>query len=65
VFGLYGGDGDASGTVDMDDKTAVWEILVGKSGYRMADFDLDGQVDNRDKNGIWLEGLGETSQVPE
>jgi dienelactone hydrolase len=64
-FGMIAGDIDASGVIDSNDKTGLWESQSGQSGYLQADIDLDGQADNPDKNDLWLKNLGKTSQVPE
>lgn len=64
VWGMIGGDGDASGTVDSVDKTSFWSILTGKAGYLSGDYDMDGQIDNTDKNDVWLINIDETTQVP-
>lgn len=64
AWGMIGGDGDASGTVDNIDKTSFWSILSGKSGYLSGDYNLDGEINNQDKNDIWLENLDKNTQVP-
>jgi len=65
VYGLCGGDGNADGTINADDKTAVWSIETGNSGYLNGDFNLDSQTDNLDKNDIWFDNIDNSSQVPE
>ncbi|MCF8369255.1 MAG: hypothetical protein K9G76_09455 [Bacteroidales bacterium] len=64
VFGMYGGDSNADGTIDGNDKVSFWSILAGKSGYLSADFNFDGQINNPDKNQVWLPNQGMTIQVP-
>jgi len=64
VYGMYSGDGDADGTINMDDKT-IWTIQAGTQGYKSADFDMDGQVDNVDKNDTWVDNESQNSQIPE
>jgi len=64
TYGLYGGDGNADGTVDNDDKISIWWLIAGKRGYESADFNLDGQANNKDKNDIWQNNLTESSQIP-
>lgn len=64
-FGMIAGDINASGVIDSNDKTDLWESQSGQSGYLKADIDLDGQADNPDKNDLWLKNLGKTSLLPE
>lgn len=64
AFGMIGGNGDASNTVDMGDKTNVWMIKAGLKGYLFGDYTMDGQVNNQDKNDIWVENFGKTSVIP-
>ncbi len=64
IYGLYAGDADASGIIDFSDKSAVWEVQAGYSGYHMGDVNLDGQVYNQDKNNIWFKNINIESQVP-
>jgi len=65
VYGLYGGDGNADGTINADDKTTVWSIEAGEGGYLKGDFNLDSQTDNKDKNDFWIPNFGQDTQVPE
>jgi len=65
IYGLYGGDGNADGVINLDDKTTVWSVETGTGGYLMGDFNLDSQTDNRDKNDILLLNIGSESQVPD
>ena len=64
LWGMVCGDGDANGTIETDDKTNFWSILVGKTGYLSADYNMDGQTTNIDKNDYWLDNLTKESQVP-
>jgi len=64
-WGMFSGDGDANGLIQLLDKTEIWSPNAGKMGYLMGDFNLDGQVDNKDKNEFWLPNLGKVSQMPE
>jgi len=64
VYGMYGGDGNADGQVNLQDKNDVWNAQSGASGYNPADFDLNGQVNLQDKNNIWNPNSGNASQVP-
>ncbi len=54
IWGMMSGDGDGSGTVNINDKTLVWSINAGKTGYFTSDFNLDRQTNNKDKNEKWL-----------
>lgn len=64
VFGMYGGDGDANGQIQAQDKNNVWNLQSGLAGYYPADFDLNGQVQAQDKNNIWSPNSGNGSAVP-
>lgn len=63
-FGMIGGNGDASNSVNANDKTSVWMIEAGLEGYLSGDFSLDGQVNNRDKNDVWYHNLGKSIVLP-
>jgi len=63
-YGMYGGDGDANGQIQTQDKNNVWNPQSGLSGYQMGDFDLNGQVQTQDKNNIWNPNSGIGSSVP-
>ena len=65
IWGLIGGDGNADGEVNNEDKNNFWSILAGRSGYLSGDYDFDGNVNNIDKNDIWRINLNNGSQVPE
>jgi len=64
VYGMYGGDGDANGQIQTQDKNEVWNPQSGSSGYLPGDFDMNGQVQTQDKNNIWNPNSGVASQVP-
>jgi hypothetical protein len=64
-FGMIGGDGDISGTIDILDKTDTWKNETGETGYKYGDYNLNRQVSNPDKNNIWLPNQGSSSQIPE
>jgi hypothetical protein len=63
-FGMFGGDGNADGSIDADDKQA-WTLMAGASGYFLPDFSLDGQVSNEDKDEVWIENVGIETSVPQ
>jgi len=65
LWGMTGGDGDASLQVSNADKVDVWNPQAGTSGYKTGDFNLSGQVDNQDKNDVWAPNSGMGSQVPQ
>ncbi|MCK4980234.1 MAG: hypothetical protein KAS62_07550, partial [Candidatus Delongbacteria bacterium] len=64
VWGMMGGDYDASGVIDDADKANGWNIEAGNAGYLNADYNLNGEVENIDKNDIWYENYGYEIQVP-
>lgn len=64
IWGMFSGDGNADGIINIDDKNTIWLNQTGQSGYKAADFDIGGKVDNKDKNEQWLENLNQQSQVP-
>jgi hypothetical protein len=63
-YGLYAGDFNSDGSINVSDKTNPWSTGAGKFGYLPSDGDLDGQADNQDKNDEWLPNDGKGSQVP-
>jgi len=65
IWGMFGGDGDADGQVNLNDKSNVWVIQAGTKGYKSGDMDMDGKVNNPDKNDVWIGNTGSNSQVPD
>jgi len=65
IWGSFAGDGNADKTVNMLDKTVIWESQTPEAGYLMGDYNLEGQVNNPDKNDYWLINFDKSSQVPE
>jgi len=63
-FGMYAGNGDANTTVNNLDKTNVWAVQAGTSGYKSGDFNMNGAVNNPDKNDKWFWNVGAVSTVP-
>lgn len=63
-YGMFAGNADGIGTVNVSDITSKWDLQVGKSGYYSADMNLNSQVNNQDKNDVWLPNNGQGSQVP-
>jgi hypothetical protein len=64
VWGMFGGDGDKNGTVNLVDESATWQISAGTKGYLGSDYNLDTQSNNQDKDNIWAPNLGAGTQVP-
>ena len=65
VWGLYGGDGNRDGLINIFDKQIIWDPNAGTKGYEKSDYNLDGQVGNKDKNEIWEKNIGNETKVPE
>jgi len=63
VLGMAGGDGNADGIVNEEDKNSFWSIFVGTRGYLSGDYNLNGNINNPDKNDIWLNNQNKESQV--
>jgi hypothetical protein len=64
VFGMYGGDCNPDGNINVGDYVNVWSLEVGTTGYKAGDCNMDVQVDNKDKNDIWVPNIGTGSQIP-
>ncbi len=66
VFGLWGGDGSADGSVTAFDFLNFWlPINGGPPGYNPGDFNLDGSGTAFDYLQVWLPANGYASQVPD
>jgi hypothetical protein len=65
IYGMIGGDGNADGIVDINDKDMNWMDEAGKAGLSNSDLNLDGQVNNQDKNDVWDANNGMETQVPQ
>jgi hypothetical protein len=65
VYGMIGGDSNADGIIDMDDKDVDWTNDAGKRGYFQSDLNMDKEVNNLDKNDIWRPNFNKHSQLPE
>ncbi len=65
VYGMFSGDINGDGTIDINDKSASWQTEAGLSGYLNSDLNLDGESDNIDKDEYWVDNLGEVCQIPE
>jgi hypothetical protein len=64
-YGMYAGDFNADGVINLVDKSSIWFENTGKFGYYSSDGNLDGQGDNMDKNDYWFMNRDQTAQVPE
>ncbi len=64
VWGMIGGDANADGTIDGDDKSVTWESSAGENSYLQGDLNLDSQANNQDKDDYWLPNNGKSTQVP-
>jgi len=64
IWGMFGGDTDANGTIEVADKTA-WAGQAGTTGYKSGDLNMNIQVDNTDKNDVFVGNSGSSSQVPD
>ncbi|OQX76000.1 MAG: hypothetical protein B6D64_10645 [Bacteroidetes bacterium 4484_276] len=65
IWGLFSGDANPDGEINILDKESAWWLQSGKAGYFQGDLNMDGQIDNKDKNGSWLPNVGRWDQVPE
>lgn len=64
---LYGGDGNADGSINAVDKNAVWRIQNGQPFIYYdagGDMNMDGSVNVIDANGYWRVNNGKISQIP-
>jgi len=61
---MIGGDTNADGTINISDKTGVWSLEAGETGYLSGDVTLDGQSNNQDKDDVWVPNDGESAQIP-
>jgi hypothetical protein len=65
IWGTIPGDANATGLAAIGDKTNVWSLQAGESGYLESDYNFDGEADHVDKNDFWLPNMGKGSQIPE
>jgi hypothetical protein len=59
------GDANATGLVAIGDKTNVWSLRTGETGYLESDYNFDGEADNADKIDYWLPNMNKGSQISE
>jgi PKD repeat protein len=65
VWGMFGGDGDKSGSINNGDESPLWEVTAGTKGYLGTDYNLDSHADNKDKDDVWEPNIGAGDQVPD
>jgi len=65
LYAMVAGDANASGIVNLSDKSDHWDPTAGKPGYLPFDFNFDAEVNNPDKNEFWLPNFGAGAKVPE
>lgn len=64
LFGLYSGDANGNGIINLEDVEILWRLQNGTVGYNSADFDLNGGVNIADKNIFWRMNYGRASEIP-
>lgn len=64
IWGMFGGDMDASGEINLLDKN-IWDSNAGTNGYQNIDVSIDNQISNQDKNDVWIGNIGKATQVPQ
>ena len=66
VFGLFSGDANQNGSIDILDQNPEWRQQNGTAwGYgKSGDFNLDGGIDVTDLNQFWRLNQGLSTQVP-
>ena len=65
VWGMFSGDGNKDGSVNISDYSPLWQDEAGTRGYLNSDYNLDGESDNVDKNNFLIPNIGMGSQVPD
>jgi|GEM_PF-361000 len=65
IWGMIGGDGNASGNIENLDKNDIWKPQSGTQGYKQGDYDLNSNVNNADKVDVWTPNSGKGCQVPD
>jgi hypothetical protein len=63
-FGMYAGDGNADGVVNIADREEVWLVQNGTMGYLEGDFNMDSGVTINDANQLWSNSNGKLTYVP-
>ena len=62
-YGMFSGDANGNGVINIEDLTEYWRNQNGYVGYKSADFNLNGGVNISDKNGYWLINQGKSSNL--
>jgi hypothetical protein len=65
MFGMIGGDCNASGSINAYDENKDWSLDAGKTSNYQSDLILDTQVNNLDKDDTWSPNFGKVVQLPE
>ncbi|MBN1339571.1 MAG: Ig-like domain-containing protein [Bacteroidales bacterium] len=65
LWGMIGGDADANGNINNQDKVDFWVLQSGSAGYLEADFNMNGNANNQDKIDVWAPNSGSGNQVPD
>jgi hypothetical protein len=65
IWGMFSGDANSDGEINILDKNLVWWLQTGKAGYFQSDMNMDVQINNQDKNEYWLPNFGENIQFPQ
>jgi hypothetical protein len=65
IWGMYCGDANGNGTIEIGDLTPAWKSNAGKTGYFPADLNFNRQVNNSDKDSFWLPNYGKGTNVPQ
>jgi hypothetical protein len=65
VWAMMAGDGDANGTINMNDKLTEWQLQAGNKGFMSEDYNMDGQVNNPDKDDCWVPNLNKGTYIPQ
>jgi hypothetical protein len=65
IYGMYGGDANADGSINILDTMDAWKVQTGTSAYLSGDGNLNAQVNNQDKNDLIIINTGQMSMVPE
>ncbi len=63
-YATFAGDGDDNDFIQTNDKSGVWNVETGRSGYRYGDYDMNGFVQTNDNSAFYQNNVGKASQVP-
>ncbi len=65
IWGMYGGDANGDGVVDIQNDLQTWNLQSGEHGYLEADVNLDSEVNNKDKDDVIIENQGKSCLIPQ